>query len=445
LPPHRSLRQGGAGLCSALTPYVLLIHPQIRPAAPAGTKETALTTKTDFEYIVIGLGGIGSAAAYWLARRAGSEVLGLEQFQLGHDQGASEDHSRIIRLTYHTPHYIALAHHAFAAWRALEKEAGEQLLVTTGDLLLGPRESAMPVSDYTDAMAAANLPFELLDAAEIMHRWPQWRLDDDVYGSFQPQGGILPATRGLLTHARLAREHGVTLLDGTPVSAIKPRSDGVEVITPAATYGCRRLILAVDAWTNQLLAPLGAALPLVLTEEQVSYFASPHLDEFTPDRFPVWIWGDDPNYYGIPLFGEERGVKAAQDSAGRLVTLDTRTFAADPATVARVSRFVEERLPRMHGPILYSKACLYTLTPDRDFVVDTLPDYPQIALALGTGHAYKFAGLIGHILADLAVDGRTEHDISPFAVDRPILRMANPPRQSLLRRQLAEPLSGSPH
>src|SRR5207248_10407003 len=129
-----------------------------------------MAAKNEFEYIVIGLGGLGCAAAYWLARRAGSEVLGLEQFELGHDKGASEDHSRIIRLTYHTPYYVALAHHAYAAWRELEQESGEPLLVITGDLYMSPRGSVMPLTDYVDSMTAENVAFELLDAHEIMHR-----------------------------------------------------------------------------------------------------------------------------------------------------------------------------------------------------------------------------------------------------------------------------------
>lgn len=390
--------------------------------------------RNEFEYIVIGLGGIGSAAAYWLSRRAGRDVLALEQFELGHDRGASEDHSRIIRLSYHRPDYVALAHHAYTAWRQLEEDSGETLLLITGDLILGPRESPMPVDDYIASMKAENLPFDLLDAPEIMHRWPQFRLGDDIHGTFQAQGGIVPARKGMLEHARMARAHGATLLDNTPVTDIRPLVDGVEVTTPEGVYRCRRLVVAADAWTNRILAPLGVTLPLTMMEEQVSYFASPHLDDFMPDRFPVWIWADDPNFYGIPVYGETRGVKVAQDMAGRQVTLETRTFEPDPATLDRVGAFVRNTLPRAYGPILYSKTCISTLTPDRDFVIDMLPAYPQISLALGSGHAYKFAGLIGRVLSDLAVEGRTEYNIAPFSVDRPLLQMEHPPTNFLLRR-----------
>jgi sarcosine oxidase len=147
----------------------------------------------------------------------------------------------------------------------------------------------------------------------------------------------------------------------------------------------------------------------------------------------------------MPVYGEEHGIKAAQDMAGRVVTLDTRTYQPDPVTLERVGAFLQRTIPRAYGPILYSKTCVSTLPPDRDFVIDTLPAYPQIALALGAGHGYKFSGLIGRILTDLSVDGRTQYEIAPFAVDRPILQMAEPPSNFLLRREtrsrVASPLS----
>src|SRR4051812_31031399 len=147
----------------------------------------------DYEYIVLGLGGFGSAAAYWLARRPGAEVLGLEQFELGHVRGESQDHSRIIRLSYHEPHFVEVAKHAYRAWAEVERDAGEQLVLETGGLDLGPRESAIPLAAYSDSMDAAGVPYERLDAGEIMRRWPQWRLDDEIHGLFQAQGGIAMA------------------------------------------------------------------------------------------------------------------------------------------------------------------------------------------------------------------------------------------------------------
>jgi sarcosine oxidase len=382
----------------------------------------------EFDSIVVGLGALGSAAAYWLTRRGGGRVLGLEQFALGHDRGASEDHSRIIRLSYHTPEYVALAQDAYAAWREVEEDGGEPLLVTSGGLDLFPREGAISIEDYAKSMCANGVPFERLDAAEITRRWPQFRLDDGVVGLYQAESGIAPASKCNDAHRTLARRYGATLLDNTPVIRVTPLADGAEVETPEAVYRCRFLVLAVDAWTNQLLEPLGVQLPLTLMQEQVTYYGASDLRAYLPDQFPVWIWMDDPCFYGLPIYGEESGVKVAQDVAGVEVTLETRTFEPHPDVLAREDSFRRRTLPGIDGPPVHGKTCIYTLPPDRDFVLDTLPGYPRIALALGAGHAFKFASIIGRILSDLACTGVTSSQISPFAVDRPILTMENPPR-----------------
>lgn len=383
--------------------------------------------KHDYEYIVLGLGGFGSAAAYWLARRAGTEVLGLEQFELGHLRGESQDHSRIIRLSYHAPHYVELAQHAYRAWAEVEREANEQLVLRTGGLDLGPREGAIPLSNYSGSMDAAGVPYERLDAGEIMRRWPQWRLDDPIHGLFQAEGGIAMAARGNAAHVRLARAHGATLLERTPVDGIRPLQGEIEVLAGGVAYRGRRLIIAAGAWSNQALAPLGIRLPLRVTKEQVTYFASPRPDDFRPDRFPVWIWMDDPCFYGFPAFGEP-GPKVGQDAGGQETTANTRTFDRDDAAFARVTEFLERYLPTALGPVIYTKTCLYTLTPDRDFVIDLIPGRPDISVAIGGGHGYKFASLIGRILSDLAFDGRSARDLSPFRIDRAILQLLDPPR-----------------
>jgi sarcosine oxidase len=383
--------------------------------------------RNNYEYIVLGLGGIGSAAAYWLARRAGDQVLGLEQFAIGHVRGASQDHSRIIRLSYHTPGYVALARQAYAAWRTLERDAGENLLLRTGGLDFGPRDGAIPLADYAASMQAEGVPFETLDADEIMRRWPQFRLGDGIHGIYQPDSGIVPAARCNAAHIRLARASGATLRDNTPVTALRAVGGEIEVCAGDKAYRCRKLIVAVDAWANQLLAHFGARLPLTITQEQVTYFATPRLQDFAPERFPIWIWMDDPSFYGFPVYGEA-GVKAGQDVGGDEVTPETRTFEPNPAALRRVEQFLRRYLPDALGPIIYTKTCLYTMTPDRDFVIDALPGQPNVLVALGAAHAFKFATLFGKILSELAIDGATASDIDAFAIDRPILLETDPPK-----------------
>lgn len=387
--------------------------------------------RTDFDYITLGLGGLGSAAAYWLARVAGRDVLGLEQFELGHVRGESQDHSRIIRLSYHTPGYVRLARRAYESWATLEGEAREPCVLKCGGLDVAPRGSRIPLDPYLASLTAERVPFEHLDAAEIMRRFPQFRLTDDCHGIFQEDGGIAMAAVANAAHQRMAREHGATLRDRCPVTSVRTVGGEVEVVAGDAAYRCRRLVVAAGPWSNTILAMLGRTLPLEVTREQVTYYATPHLTEFAPGRFPVWIWMDDPCYYGFPVFGE-RATKVAQDAGGRPTTAESRTFDPDPENSARVHAFTERYLPRALGPVLQIKTCLYTLTPDRDFVLDLVPGHEQIAMAIGAGHAFKFASVIGRILSELATAGRTPSDLAPFSISRPILAEPNPPRSYMV-------------
>ncbi len=387
--------------------------------------------KTDYEYIVLGLGGFGSAATYWLSRRAGADVLGLEQFEVGHVRGESQDHSRIIRLSYHNPGYVEMAKHAYRAWAEIERDSGEQLVLRTGGLDFGPRQSAIPLTNYSGSMDTAGVPYEHLDAAEIRRRWPQLTVTDDIHGLFQAESGIAMAARGNAAHIRMAREHGASVRDRAPVAEIRPGAGEIEVTAGGTTYRCRRLVIAAGAWSNRALAPFGVQLPLRVTKEQVTYFASSSPELFTPERFPVWIWMDDPCFYGLPTFGEA-GPKVGQDAGGLEVTADTRTFDPDQAALKRVTDFLERCIPKALGPIIFTKTCLYTLTPDRDFVIDAVPGHPGATVAIGGGHGFKFASLIGRILSELAIDGRTDHDLAPFRADRPILRLADPPRNYMV-------------
>jgi monomeric sarcosine oxidase len=389
-----------------------------------------VTERRDWDAIVVGLGGIGSGAAYWLSRRLGERVLGLEQFELGHANGASQDHSRIIRLSYHRPEYVRLARRAYATWAEVESEAGVRIVTRTGGLDVAPRDASIPLSDYIGSMTAEGVPFEHLDGAEIMHRWPQWRLSDEHHGLFQADGGLADPNRANAAHQRLARAHGATLIERAPVTALRDAGGGeLEVTTADGTiHQAGHVVLAADAWTNDLLALFGRPLPLTITREQVTYYACRRPEDFAPDRFPVWIWMDEPCFYGFPTYGEP-GPKAAQDVGGQETTAGERTFEVDAAAHARVDAFLQAHLPDAFGPDLYTKTCLYTLTPDRDFVLGPVPEAPNVLVALGAAHGFKYASVFGRILAELVVDGTTPSaaEIGGFALDRPILLMADPP------------------
>jgi sarcosine oxidase len=383
--------------------------------------------KRDYAAIVVGLGGIGSGAAYWLARRLGRDVLGLEQFELGHSNGASQDHSRIIRLSYHRPHYVRLARRAYETWAVVEREARVRIVTRTGGLDVAPRVASIPLSDYTSSMDAEGVAYEHLDGPQISRRWPQWRLGDEHHGLFQADAGLADPNRANAAHQRLARELGATLLDRTPVTRLRDAGGEIEVEAGGETYRAGTVVLAADAWTNALLEHFGRRLPLTITKEQVTYFACPDPAAFAPDRFPIWIWMDEPCFYGFPAYGEP-GPKAAQDVGGRETTPAARGFERDDDAHARVLAFLAAHLPGAVGPDIYTKTCLYTMTPDRDFVLDRLPDQPNVIVTLGAAHGFKYASLFGRIVAELVVDGDTPSraDIAPFRVDRPILLESNP-------------------
>jgi len=389
----------------------------------------------DQDVVVIGLGALGSAAAYWASRRAGTRVLALEQYEIGHELGASQDVSRIIRLSYHRTDYVRLAKRAYETWAEVERESGINVILRTGGLDVGPARPgegvAIDLADYERAMTAEDVPFERLDAGEVMRRFPAWRLEDHHVGLFQSQSGLADPTRGNEAHHRLARAQGAVLREHAPVARIEASADEATVeLADGERITTGRVIVAADAWTARLLEPLGLRLPLTITQEQVSWFtprANAHL--FEPDRFPIWIWMDEPSFYGFPAYTHP-GPKIGQDVGGREVTPETRTFARDEEAHGRVRDFLAARLPDMDVEPFRTKTCLYTLTPDRDFVVDRIPGHEAVQVVLGSAHAYKFASVLGRILAERAIDGESpsEPELAGFRIDRPILREADPPR-----------------
>jgi sarcosine oxidase len=230
------------------------------------------------------------------------------------------------------------------------------------------------------------------------------------------------AGRANTVHIALARARGATVLDEAPVYGVRTAGEGVEVETAAGNFSARKLVVAAGAWTNRVLGHLGYGIPITCTQEQVTYFRTPHLWEFAPERFPVWIWHGGPGYtfYGLPVYGAA-GSKAGQDTGGDVVSVDTRTFDPNPRILATLRDFLQRYIPRSLGPELYTKTCLYDMPPDREFVLGTVPGVPQVAFFCGAGHAFKFAGLVGRILSEIALEGRTRYEIEAFRPEREAL------------------------
>ena len=380
--------------------------------------------------VVIGLGGLGSATCYWLAR-AGVHVVGLEQFELGHVRGASHDHSRIIRRSYHTSGYVRLTAQAYDAWQAVERDADMTIITRTGGVDLFPADAAIDPAPYRDSLASNGVPYEWVDGAEVRRRWPAFArgsvVTDDVMGIVSAETGIVPAGPATATLQRLAVEHGATLRAHTTVQAIRPIDGGIDgeidVVTADGTIRCGAVVVCADAWTNRLLEPLGHRVGMAVTREQVSYFPTADLDDLRPGRFPVWIWMHDPSFYGFPTYGPgdlSDHLKASEDCGGRAVDPDTRTFEPDASMERRLGRFLGDLLGDRFGPPR-TTTCLYTLTADRDFVVDRLPEHPNVCVGLGAAHGFKFAAWFGRRLAALATGSPRGADLAPFAIDRTTL------------------------
>ena len=370
--------------------------------------------QSDYDTIVIGLGVIGSAATYWLSRLSSKRVAAFEQFELGHSRGASHDYSRIMRLSYHNQHYVRLATQASTAWKELEADAQQQIIHRTGGLDLARPGSAYPLDDFANSLDRCGIELERLNSCEIMKRWPAFELTDDIKGLYQPDAGVVDAKAANAAFVQLARERGAEIRDQSPVTTVRPGHSEIEVQVGGRVLHCRRLILATDAWSNQMLRGFGMQLPMTVTEEQVTYFASPDLNAFQPSRFPIWIWQDEPCFYGFPVFGEA-AVKVAQDAGGDAVTPESRTFSTNANSLTRVQDFMKTYMPSALGPILYTKTCQYTHLPNRDILIDSLPGYEGVYLAIGCGHAFKFASVIGKALAELCTYGYTNADIEAFS------------------------------
>ena len=375
--------------------------------------------------VVVGTGALGSAAAHRLARRLGDGVVVLEQFRPGHRRGASEDHSRIIRHSYASETYTRLTRAMFAAWAQVEGDSGEPLVLQTGGLDIGEPDvagSVEAVEANAAAMAVQSIAFEQLDGAALRARWPQFALGDDVRAVFQPDAGILDIGRACAAHLELARRDGARLLTDTRARRLEAAADGGGVRVHTADGGVIEaddVVVCAGKWTNALFGDL-AHLPLTYTREQVTYFAAPDLDAFAPGRFPIWIRPGEPCFYGFGVYGAP-AVKAAEDLGGPQVEPDDEEAPTDPARDARVAAFLAERLPGAVGPVLHSRACLYELPADRDFILGPLPDHPRVQVAIGAGHAAKFAALFGTVLSELVLDGRASVPVEAFRVGRPAL------------------------
>jgi sarcosine oxidase len=373
-----------------------------------------------YDVIVAGVGGMGSAAAFHLARR-GRRVLGLERFTIPNEMGSSHGSSRIIRLAYFEhPSYVPLVRRSYELWRELQQESGEQLLHTTGCLHLGAPGTAV-IDGCLRSCHEHGLEHQVLDSAEVMKRFPAYRLPAETMAVLEAEGGFLVPERCIDAHAAGARAAGAELRTGEAVTGWEAIAGGVRVQTGLASYEAARLVLTAGAWTGKLAAALA---PVLQPERQVIAWLDVVRPElFDQAAFPVFVMEvPEGIHYGFPLFaGGPPGFKLGR-LHHRYEAVDPDLLdraGAGPEDEALLRSFAARYLPDGAGPALAMKVCLFTNTPDEHFLVDLHPDHPEVVVAAGfSGHGFKFCSVLGEILADLAIDGGTRHNIDLFDAGR---------------------------
>jgi sarcosine oxidase len=369
-----------------------------------------------YDVAVVGLGAMGSAAAYHLAGR-GVRVLGLERFTPAHALGSSHGRSRIIRQAYfESPVYVPLLLRAYELWRRLEEETGRRLLVLTGGLLIGPG-SGQVVSGAVGSARLHGLPYELLGADELRRRYPVFRVPDDHLAVHEPDAGALFPEDCITAHLDRARALGADLRFETPLHGWRATSGGVRLSTAGEAFEVDRVVVTAGSWAGRLVADLD--VPLAPERNVVHWFdPADRAEDFAPERFPVFIWDDPERLYGLPdLRGE--GVKVAFHHSGEIVDPDRVRRDVGEEEVARMRRRLQACLPALNGRVRGSSACLYTNTPDEHFAIGVPENHPRLVVAAGfSGHGFKFASVVGEVLADLATAGSTKHPLAPFALDR---------------------------
>lgn len=378
---------------------------------------------THYDVIVIGAGSMGMSAGYYLAKK-GVKTLLVDAFDPPHTNGSHHGDTRIIRHAYGEGRkYVPLALRAQELWDELQKETNLPIFKQTGVLGFGPSDSAF----IKEAIASGRqyaLPLELLKAEEVSKRWPGVRLPEGFHACFEPTSGVLFSENCVKAFRQLAQEHGAALSVHTLVEDIAVNRNFVQIETSKGAYTAEKLIVTAGAWNGQILSKLKLNLSLQPKRQTVGWFAC---DEslYNDSVFPAFFADTGTaQYYGFPSFNGS-GLKLGRHDYGQVTDPDqiNRQFGIYPEDEGHIRRFLEVYMPQAAGTLKRGRVCMYTKTPDDHFIVDVHPAYDHVVMAAGfSGHGFKFSSVIGEVLSQLAVDGKTEHDISIFSVTRPALK-----------------------
>lgn len=380
-----------------------------------------VTLESTFDVIVVGLGAMGSATAYQLSKR-GAKVLGLEAFIPAHNKGSSHGESRIIRQAYfEDPAYVPLVLRAYELWDQLQEESNEDLLNITGGVAIGPTKGAL-VTGCLRSATKYGLGHDLFDAKEMRRRFPQFALTEGEVAFYEEKAGYLRPEECIRQHLRSASKRGADLRFEEPMLSwtASQEGDGVSVTTEKQTYHARSLVISVGPWFAELVPDV--SMPVVVSR-RVMFWLKPLRDSSSFDRgvFPIFLWEPEgsPLFYGFPRMGEDGNPKVAIHSGGEECSPSTIDRQIHPRDEFAIRSAIRSRIPSLNGEVSHAVTCMYTMTPDEHFIIDTHPNYPQVSLAAGfSGHGFKFSSVVGEILCDLAMTRETSTDIRIFSGSR---------------------------
>ncbi len=375
------------------------------------------------DVIVLGLGAVGSATAMHLAER-GLRVRGFDQYAPPHTLGSSHGRSRIFRQAYfEDSRYVPMLLRAYELWRKLERDGEQSLLHTTGALVLG-----LPGGDLVARSAESarqfDLPHQVLDTAELRRRYPIFEVPDRAQALLEHNAGYLVPEDCIAQQLRQAQRNHAQLHLNEAVLAwsAEPGNSGVTVRTTNGTYSAERLIITAGPWAPQILAELN--LPLRVTRQVLCWFAPEGgMDDFRPDRCPIYIFeaeAGEPALYGFPLTGPDaEGIKVALHGSSEVCTPETVERDIRPDDESIIRERLATTIPRLAGRMLHADTCLYTMTPDEHFIIDSHPQHAAVTLISGlSGHGFKFAVVLGEVLADIAMNGKSSFDLGLFSLNR---------------------------
>jgi len=366
--------------------------------------------------IIIGAGAMGSAAAYWLSKY--QDVALVEQFDFLHDRGSSHGQSRVTRKTYRQDYFAEMMKTSYQLWDDIQTETQISVFQKTGGLDVG-QQGNEDLAQTHNICEATELPYELLDYKELMNRHPAYCVDDDYYAIYQPDTGILNATKAVNMFQQRAARQGAQLQQHTPVTSIHPYENYIVVDTPQGSYRGKNLVITAGTWINMLLDQFDLQVQVDIWKLTFAYWRVTKPEYFSPERFPVFIHWAENDDYGFPI-SERPGYVKIAPHFNDLIDKTPEKDGINPVNTTlldHLSDFIGSTFQGVSTTPEFAETCLYTMTQDENFIIDSLPDHDNIIVAGGfSGHGFKFTPLIGKLIQQMVMHEDLSHDLSPFAL-----------------------------